>query len=773
MVTVDDFLKRQPGNPRVPLPPRNVAPNVPPNVPSRDGSSGAPGHLSAPDERRAGAPSSPDPPPAVITDPEQLELEIDVDIQQVFWMAECMVDLMRLSPVPESCPRDRQRLCTFIAEKLHGQISALLPDLVTEMCRDFQGDMVQIIDDEDRMESRRTNLANARSAKLEKNRDRARRYADAAEHLNEVRQRAAERVCAPPDDDTCIPVTPTADHPANGQDETPRTDFDYDAVDDLAARYQAELHELAAIPESSRRGVDYAEYPLSLSLGFLLCSLSRPALRLARRFIPLPSDATIYRHYHHILDQQEDNLKCKSKLEQQIDLFMELSGVEPGDVVSVAVDAMSMSPDRSCLSAKASDYLFVYYAQPLARPKKCFALHVLREPSGQAGKGAQAMLDEICRALSQRNVVVRYVCSDGDPGYNKRHQEFFHKWYRAYLEGGLLAALRIFDGETMIPVTDILHLLKNFCNKVKNHPVTICPDEPDDVLTCEDLQSLFNLGSVLSDKSSIGRMRDSYPLRLFSLQNCVTCMEKGNDIALMYLLPWALIEMVVRNPDLNRLERLEKALVSFDLLMHYFDLSFLPRSDGITQRFNKSRTAAVTFAEDSVWPRILNFGLTLIDFIITADGEWSFSRLGTHCLENFFGFVRQNARADDRSITAFRIMARTNCVSLEMEKRGIRIAHHGRDNVGGVVIGYDPTGLGIVLIAAAEEFCRSLVVETGLDFMKEVPLHPRSQLQEYLRTWAESDTHHEKDQVYKADFTSQVANTRIASRNRQSHAKED
>jgi hypothetical protein len=139
----------------------------------------------------------------------------------------------------------------------------------------------------------------------------------------------------------------------------------------------------------------------------------------------------------------------------------------------------------------------------------------------------------------------------------------------------------------MIPVSDFLHLLKNFCNKVKNHPVTICPELPDDIITCENHESLLNFGNGLSDKSTIGRMRDSYALQLFSLANCSVCMEKGNDLALMDLLPWALQEGVIRSPDLSRYERLEKALLAFYLLLHDFDLSFLPRSDGVTQRFDR------------------------------------------------------------------------------------------------------------------------------------------------------------------------------------------
>jgi hypothetical protein len=356
---------------------------------------------------------------------------------------------------------------------------------------------------------------------------------------------------------------------------------------------------------------------------------------------------------------------------------MKFSGIQSGDVVSVAVDTMAMSPDRSCLAAKSSDSLFMSYAQPLARPKKCLALHIFRGQLGRAGDAVQLLLNLTCRVLSEEGTQVRYVCSDGDAGYNKRHPEFFKKWYRALLNHGLPGAFDIFDQGNMIPISDFLHHWKNFCTKVKNHPVAICPKMAEAVVTCQDLDSFLDLGNALSDKSSISRIGDSYALQLFSLADCLDCMEKDDDLAMLYLLPWDLQEEVIRSPTLGRSERLEKAIPSCYLLLHYVDLSFLPRSEGVTQRFNQGQTTAITFVEDSVWSRILNDSLALIHFIIHAPEDWSFSRLGTHCLENSFGFVRRNASSDDRSITAFRIIAKAAPVSLQMQHPGLEVVHRG------------------------------------------------------------------------------------------------
>jgi hypothetical protein len=151
-------------------------------------------------------------------------------------------------------------------------------------------------------------------------------------------------------------------------------------------------------------------------------------------------------------------------------------------------------------------------------------------------------------------------------------------------------------------------------------------------------------------------MRDSYALQLFSLGNCLSGMQQQHDLALLDLLPWALQQEVIRSPRLKREDRLEKAVLSFYLSLDYFDLSFLPWSEEVTQRFDKRRTVAVMFAEDSSWPSILNNGLVLILFVMHARGNWSFSRLRTHCLKNFFRFVPQKGRSDDRAVTADRII---------------------------------------------------------------------------------------------------------------------
>jgi hypothetical protein len=132
----------------------------------------------------------------------------------------------------------------------------------------------------------------------------------------------------------------------------------------------------------------------------------------------------------------------------------------------------------------------------------------------------------------------------------------------------------------------------------------------------------------------------------------------------MYLLPWTLQE-----------DRLMNAVLSFKLFIHYFHLVCLLKSFGISQRFNRTQTAAVAFAADATWPRLLNCSLILVQLVFDASADWSFSRLGTHCLENFFGLIRRNSFGDDRLLRAVRIIARDISVADIMREPRLSVTH--------------------------------------------------------------------------------------------------
>jgi hypothetical protein len=511
--------------------------------------------------------------------------------------------------------------------------------------------------------------------------------------------------------------------------------------------------------EKKRR---YANCEITTRFAFLLTSLSRPALRLARRFIPLPSERTLYNCYHRRLEAAAANLINLALVDQQVQMFIEANRLPDNSVISVAIDAMAMNSDRSTLPASEADYVFVIFAQPVERHFHCLPIHVIQHDSGQSTPDVRNAMAIVCDSLSRHGCIVKYNCADGDRGYNEMHLRFFLEWYPILQQRGLAEAVDFVSHSSNVPVGDFLHLWKNFCNKVKNHSVVLCPGSLLNAVTVDELQSLLTLGQVLKDKSPTGRMRDSYALQLFTLSNCLKCLQNQNMMAFMYLLPWSLQEEVIRSPLLSRQERLNKAVISFKLLLHYYHLCSLPHAEGISQRFSSKTTKAVTFAENSVWPRILNSAIALIQFVLDATENSSFSRLGTHCLENFFGFVRRNSYGDDRFSPSLRIIAKATVVYQVMQELGLEMKHNGRDNIGGTVLRGDEAALSEDI---ADVLTHSLIhlAHLDTDAMDESELMSADRIERIVEAWTR-DNHHANDPVCKVP-SSPVSNCRITARN--------
>jgi hypothetical protein len=83
-----------------------------------------------------------------------------------------------------------------------------------------------------------------------------------------------------------------------------------------------------------------------------------------------------------------------------------------------------------------------------------------------------------------------------------------------FSEGGLVAAVDHISTQKRFPLADFLLIWKLFCNRVKNHCVTSSPQSLEHFsMTGEELSKFLNLGNILTDRYSIGKMRDGYALR--------------------------------------------------------------------------------------------------------------------------------------------------------------------------------------------------------------------------------------------------------------------
>jgi hypothetical protein len=327
------------------------------------------------------------------------------------------------------------RLVELIAGQVYARLLPQAWEIALDISRSCHAEITALVAPPEPPSRQKRHLAEARGAREQRQ---IKRNALGAE-LSRLRLEAAERVLSEPVEPE--PLTPLLDQ------DTPTEEFECSETTEATyEQHRLELEKPFEISWHCRNRRRYAEFPLSRKLAFLLACHSRPALDIARQFIPLPSYETVQHPYQIELRNIERGLSDLSLLKQQIRLSMEGTELPPGSFVSIAVDAMAMNPDGSNLSANHSDNEFVIYVQPLDRRYSCWPLHVMGHPSGRA---TEEVLDamETCRnALAEHGLHVKFECSDGDTGHNQSHRDFFKDWYPLFVEKGLKGAIEYAAG---------------------------------------------------------------------------------------------------------------------------------------------------------------------------------------------------------------------------------------------------------------------------------------------------------------------------------------
>lgn len=139
------------------------------------------------------------------------------------------------------------------------------------------------------------------------------------------------------------------------------------------------------------------------------------------------------------------------------------------------------------------------------------------------------------------------------------------------------------------------------------------------IISPNDMEK-YNLGYSLSDKTSIGKMKDAYPLKLFSTETVMKSIENKD----YHILPFNLIIESLKNPNITVKLRMFLLDISYQFLfVHLFQKNM--NKNSIHSRIGIAK----------IINAIIGIGITLkkFNFIKLAN-------ISSHPLENLFGIVR-------------------------------------------------------------------------------------------------------------------------------------
>jgi hypothetical protein len=487
-----------------------------------------------------------------------------------------------------------------------------------------------------------------------------------------------------------------------------------------------EMVHLAQREKNKRRYTDLHYY-----LAVLLLFRSRSSYeQIHTKFFPSPAPSSIYDHFH---DTIQASLKRLKSLDEVEPYLLARIAAEPliHDGAVIAVDAISCSSTfvgmKRVEEGKIA-YLFVVYLQPLRPEVKCTPLFVIESKSGMATGKVQRKIDAVL-AAAQATISRVFLASDGDGSYNDRHHAFMAFWEPIFQSCGfdrVLEILRTYTG--VLPLSDLLHLAKNFRTRMLRYLLTFCIGKLSKSADPEVMRRILGLKGPLTDLTQLGKMRDAYPLVIARVEHINKLFQNDAIAEAVVWLPLCLSLNAVRLENITPSTRVFMLRISWFLVWHIYDRKRTRVDTGPQLPTKKIKLGLTIFT--SQWSIRYLDTIMLFTFSIENYDIIALDRESTHPLENFFGFVRMDGHDVNTAEQTESTIAHTDLVKEAMEALELAQTVPGRENLAGVQLGTAPPDKVIYSIEmengmspeAIALICLKAVhvVEAGLDPDEEI-----------------------------------------------------
>ena len=446
--------------------------------------------------------------------------------------------------------------------------------------------------------------------------------------------------------------------------------------------------------------------PELYQLSWILYLTSPKCYKILRQLLPFPNRSILYNKFGKDLAQIKRELTDLNEMRCLLNLYYstecELIKKQNNKIiVSLCIDAFyfrsfqglqggSSKKYSYVINESAEDEImnngFIFLLAPLTPKIPSKIVHIETSPNGSYDEQISEISKIVFDQVQNCGFRIWFKATDGDSGLHEEHKIFFNTILNTNFQSFSDLISKIYNllesnDDMSIPIADPLHVFKNIRARLLNHKiaVTIKNQEEAAFIDLELLKNVLNIGKVLDDTTQIGKMRDEYPLKLFTFGNIIKLVENELYPEALLFFPYCcwIASIYAINIDLE----LRFFLVELAFHLFYQMLTEIP----ILQEMNinqRGTEAPVVFTEELYVIRNIN---TLVAFgvaFIFGDDEMRMNALGTHLVENSIGLARQDSSDPrwERILTSFS--------HAEMRKRfafqhGIKLYVQGRLNDGG------------------------------------------------------------------------------------------
>lgn len=285
-------------------------------------------------------------------------------------------------------------------------------------------------------------------------------------------------------------------------------------------------------------------------ISHLLHNICPKSYEILRKIFILPSEKSISEKYNDEEKNLIENIQDINNINQIIGKYRQFYNCDEEFECILSIDAAGL--DRPNKMSKS--FVFLFYLQPLNPLLKCIPIHIFPKESGSANDVIVEIVNNIIEQLKLMGIIVKIVATDGDTGYNKKSYETFSKYISIFEKYGFLKTIEnIIYTDDVLWISDFLHIIKLARKRLIQCNVTV-KNSVEHVFSNRTIESVLNLGSVLTDESSNGFMKDFYPLKLFNFENLNILLEAKLYDEYLYFLPFCLWTEAILSDNLKKIQ---------------------------------------------------------------------------------------------------------------------------------------------------------------------------------------------------------------------------
>lgn len=339
------------------------------------------------------------------------------------------------------------------------------------------------------------------------------------------------------------------------------------------------------VKESKSNGYRHAS--IVVDLAFLVHSKSPAAYKTLRLFISqLPSERTIWTKFNERIQDMVDIVLDASRVREML-MGMDYD-LPIGAEFAIAIDAICLSlwqpqnktyqdgemknEKQSNDSEEQAKYLFIFLGMPLNFKEKNVVFHVIPHKSGNSAN-IRKKIDDALNKFQEQNIKIKYCITDGDNGYSPYHQKLFVILNTAETVDILLHNIKLYMKDNIVWILDIIHLskLERFKFICIRFVIVVNPNDINSAVDCKKLQNACNLGDAITDVSDLGKLKDTYPITVFSVYCLCKMIEEQNYNEALFLAPLSLWYESIRNKYLDQKTRLTMMNIALEILLFLYN----------------------------------------------------------------------------------------------------------------------------------------------------------------------------------------------------------